>query len=108
MSELFQSDDAAAWEQAAESYTDVLRRYGGQDLETKDTFWTVTLPASLQRSGTMNKGELVKLMDWKLTRGKWRPLMGHIKGLDAASVEQAATVVPEFTQPVVLVRPVIT
>lgn len=50
------------------------------------------LPPLLQLATALTKEQLVKLVEWKLTRGKWRPrLLDFVKGLKEAEVADASS-----------------
>ncbi len=69
---------------------------GKKDLPALDAFWRITLPGLLrerqnkdkEKACWLTKAELVQVMQWKLTRGKMRPLMNLVRGNDAATVER--------------------
>jgi hypothetical protein len=86
---LWSSDDADAWADSLKRYPDVLLRYGGTDLANKDRYWREELPQALLQKNFMSQRELERLMEWKLSRGKWRPLIGYIRALSETEVEAA-------------------
>jgi hypothetical protein len=67
-----------------------------KDLPVLDTFWRKTLTGLLRerqakdkdKACWLTKDELVQVMQWKLTRGKMRPLMNLVRGNDAATVQR--------------------
>lgn len=73
-----------------------MERAGKKELVELDNFWRKTFPATLQRRQSENKGndcwitkeELVQTMQWKLARGKMRPLMNLVRGNDSGTVER--------------------
>ena len=50
------------------------------------------LPKKLRAQKKIDKSDLVKLVDWKLTRGKWRPrLLDFAKSLDEKAIESTSS-----------------
>lgn len=90
----FASGDAAAWRAALAAYDRRLAALDKTDLVAVDSFYRHDLPALLRCRDPdpfLAKPELVRLLQWKLSRGKWRPrLMDFVKGLDDAVVESAS------------------
>ncbi|CAN6286970.1 unnamed protein product [Urochloa humidicola] len=90
----FASGDAAAWRAALTAYGCRLEALDKPDLVAVDSFYRHDLPALLHGRDPnpfIVKPELVRLLQWKLSRGKWRPrLMDFVKGLDGAVVESAS------------------
>ncbi|WVZ60426.1 hypothetical protein U9M48_010448 [Paspalum notatum var. saurae] len=95
----FASGDAAAWRAALAAYDRRLAALDKPDLVAVDCFYRHDLPALLRRRDPdpfLAKPELVRLLQWKLSRGKWRVLvarprlMDFVKGLDDAVVESAS------------------
>ncbi|AQK63201.1 uncharacterized protein [Zea mays] len=90
----FASGDAAAWRAALAAYDRRLAALDKPDLVAVDSFYRHDLPALLRCRDPdpfLAKPELVRLLQWKLSRGKWRPrLMDFVKGLDDAVVESAS------------------
>lgn len=71
----FVSSDAAAWRAALAAYDRRLASLGKPDLVDVDSFYRHDLPALLRRRDPdpfLAKPELVRLLQWKLSRGKWR------------------------------------
>uniref|UniRef100_A0A0E0GT90 Uncharacterized protein n=1 Tax=Oryza nivara TaxID=4536 RepID=A0A0E0GT90_ORYNI len=90
----FASGDAAEWRAALAAYDRRLAALGKPDLVEVDSFYRRDLPDLLRRRDPepfLAKPELVRLLQWKLSRGKWRPrLMDFVKGLEDAVVESAS------------------
>ncbi|GAQ88455.1 Hypothetical protein KFL_004300060 [Klebsormidium nitens] len=86
---LYESSDSALWEAALDEYPARLQGLGKERLVDLDDFYRVELVKTLKERGNagyVTKDELVKIVDWKLTRGKWRPrLLGYAK--DAAETD---------------------
>jgi len=77
--ELFRSNDLGAWRSALASHPDRLRSAGGEKLAELDSFVRKELPECIVArqsgecaGGFVTKGELERVMQWKLSRGKWR------------------------------------
>ncbi|CAN6292355.1 unnamed protein product [Urochloa humidicola] len=88
----FASGDAAAWRAALATYDRRLEALDKPDLVAVDSFYRHDLPALLRGRDPdpfIAKPELVRLLQWKLSRGKPR-LMDFVKGLDDAVVESAS------------------
>ncbi|KAK3149473.1 hypothetical protein QOZ80_3AG0217830 [Eleusine coracana subsp. coracana] len=90
----FASTDVAAWRAALAAYDRRLAALDKPDLVAVDSFYRHDLPAVLHSRDPdplLAKPELTRLLQWKLSRGKWRPrLMDFVKGLDDAVVESAS------------------
>ncbi|KQK13411.1 uncharacterized protein LOC100823325 [Brachypodium distachyon] len=90
----FASSDAAAWRAALDAYDSRLASLDKPDLLEADSFYRHDLPLLLHRRDPdpfLAKPELVQLLQWKLSRGKWRPrLMDFVKSLDDSVVESAS------------------
>ncbi|KAF2941103.1 uncharacterized protein [Oryza sativa Japonica Group] len=103
----FASGDAAEWRAALAAYDRRLAALGKPDLVEVDSFYRRDLPDLLRRRDPepfLAKPELVRLLQWKLSRGKWRDsfswqinhypswprLMDFVKGLEDAVVESAS------------------
>lgn len=77
--ELFRSNDLGAWRGALAAYPDRLRAAGGAKLAELDSFVRRELPGSIRTrqapgcaGGFVTQKELERVMQWKLSRGKWR------------------------------------
>jgi hypothetical protein len=71
----FASGDAAAWRAALAAYDRRLAALDKPDLVAVDSFYRHDLPALLRCRDPdpfLAKPELVRLLQWKLSRGKWR------------------------------------
>lgn len=90
---LWPSDDAVVWEQHLQKYDDAVDATGKERLAELDRWFQTELPVSISGRDKpyLSKDDLVKLVDWKLTRGKWRPrLLDFAKQQAAGVVEQAS------------------
>lgn len=71
----FQSSDRSMWREALSAYSARIVSINKPQLVSLDDFYCNQLPALiLQRNPNpyITTSELSKLMQWKLTRGKWR------------------------------------
>lgn len=90
----FECSDVSLWKEALSSYTSRIESLNKPNLLSLDDFYRNHLPpAVLQRNPNpyITTAELSKLMQWKLTRGKWRPrLLDFVSALDESSVKSAS------------------
>ncbi|XP_042452378.1 uncharacterized protein LOC122036995 [Zingiber officinale] len=104
----FASCDVGAWREALLAYDVGLSLLRKPDLLPLDAFYRTELPLLLLRRDPrpfLTKPELHRLMQWKLTRGKWRPrLLNFISSLEEHLVESASrkafTALPDLSQAV--------
>ncbi|GER40221.1 tryptophan synthase beta chain [Striga asiatica] len=86
---------AARCKEALSSYDAVIRDLGKPNLVSLDDFYRRELPELLRQRNPnphITAGELSRLMEWKLARGKWRPrLLSFMSALDDAVVREAST-----------------
>ncbi|KAG9440660.1 hypothetical protein H6P81_020825 [Aristolochia fimbriata] len=96
----FQCSDVRIWKDAISAYQTRLESRGKPDLVRLDDFYRNHLPILLHArdpKAYMTKAELKELMQWKLSRGKWRPrLMDFVSKLDEVEVETASQKAFEF------------
>ncbi|CAA0840724.1 DNA binding [Striga hermonthica] len=89
------SFDSARCKEALSSYDAVIRVLGKPNLVSLDDFYRRELPELLRQRNPnphITAGELSRLMEWKLARGKWRPrLLSFMSALDDAVVREAST-----------------
>ncbi|XP_008301907.1 uncharacterized protein LOC103373720 [Stegastes partitus] len=84
MAALFSCEDPATWRRAYDSYWDVVevkaRGKKPGKLLSLDKWYQQELPAliSSRPDRHVTQSELVKLMEWKLTRGKFRPRLQQL------------------------------
>ncbi|CAA7393778.1 unnamed protein product [Spirodela intermedia] len=83
-----------AWREALSSYQASLESLHKPELLPLDDFYQNQLPLLLKQRDPepyMSKPELSKLMQWKLSRGKWRPrLQDFVSKLEETQVESAS------------------
>jgi len=94
------AETAADFREATATYYDAsilgMAAAGKKELPVLDTFWRKTLPGLLterqakdkDKACWLTKDELVQVMQWKLTRGKMRPLMNLVRSNDPATVQR--------------------
>ncbi|KAJ0015858.1 hypothetical protein NQD34_014148 [Periophthalmus magnuspinnatus] len=102
MCALFTCEDPATWRKVHEKYWDVVQsrmtRQGktsktGPKLLTLDKWYQEELPACISNRSErhVTHVELAKLMEWKLTRGKFRPRLQHlVESNSADTVEKCS------------------
>ncbi|OVA14575.1 hypothetical protein BVC80_1811g42 [Macleaya cordata] len=90
----FECSELQQWKEALSSYQTSLESINKTQLLELDDFYRNQLPPLLHQRNPncfITKSELSKLMQWKLTRGKWRPrLLDFISALDETVVESAS------------------
>uniref|UniRef100_K3WYB7 Uncharacterized protein n=1 Tax=Globisporangium ultimum (strain ATCC 200006 / CBS 805.95 / DAOM BR144) TaxID=431595 RepID=K3WYB7_GLOUD len=91
---LWTSADAGEWATVWARYRDVVASVQKENLVELDEWIQTTLPVVLHERDPkpfITQSELVKLMEWKLKKGKWRPsLMKYIENLSAPAVKKAS------------------
>ncbi|CAK9190160.1 unnamed protein product [Sphagnum troendelagicum] len=90
----FASTDTRAWIAALEAYGQRLEALGNPKLTALDTFYRVELPELLEKrqaDAYITQEELTKIMQWKLSRGKWRSrLLNFVANLSDDDVRTAS------------------
>ncbi|KAG1366673.1 hypothetical protein COCNU_13G004630 [Cocos nucifera] len=91
----FECGDVGAWTEALSAYDTRLQSLQKPDLLPLDAFYRTELPLLLRRREPhpfLSRTELRRLVQWKLSRGKWRPrLLDFVSSLDENLVESAST-----------------
>ncbi|GAB2269570.1 hypothetical protein Dimus_004490 [Dionaea muscipula] len=86
--------DLSAWKEALSSYECRIASFNKPNLVSLDAFYRVELPSLLHGRDPapyITRSELFSLMQWKLSRGKFRPrLLDFVAGLDEALVKSAS------------------
>ena len=107
--DLWSSPSKAAWEQAHERYIPVIEGQGVQRLPDLDRWYRESLPAAIasRPHAHVTHGELVKVTEWKMARGIWRPRnLALVKGNTEAAVEEvsaeALAAIPDPRRPIAL------
>uniref|UniRef100_A0A8C6UFA6 Zgc:112496 n=1 Tax=Neogobius melanostomus TaxID=47308 RepID=A0A8C6UFA6_9GOBI len=97
MCALFTCEDPSSWKRVHQKYWDVVEAKGqGKTplkLLTLDKWYQEELPATISNRSEryVTHSELVKLMEWKLTRGKFRPrLQQLVESNSEGSVEKCS------------------
>ncbi|XP_077233928.1 DNA binding protein isoform X2 [Tasmannia lanceolata] len=90
----FECSDLRVWKEALSSYKTQIESLNKPNLIQLDDFYRDQLPLLLHQRNPkpyITKSELSKLMQWKLTRGKWRPrLLNFVSSLDETLVESSS------------------
>ncbi|KAK6938535.1 hypothetical protein RJ641_032043 [Dillenia turbinata] len=90
----FECSDPALWATCLASYKSVISSLNKPNIISLDDFYTNELPSLLESRNPnphITKPELVKVMQWKLTRGKHRPrLLNFISSLDETLIQSAS------------------
>ncbi|XP_012825517.2 uncharacterized protein LOC100145131 isoform X1 [Xenopus tropicalis] len=103
---LFHSEDPAVWQKASDIYWDVIAAKGAKQkkLVSLDKWFQEELPPCIaaRPHKHLTREELVKLMEWKLTRGKFRPRLQQLvasnpDGAVETCTEKAFKLLPEVS-----------
>lgn len=90
----FKCSDVTLWKEALSSYKTRIDSLNKPNLSSLDDFYRVQLPLLIHQRNPnpyITTPELSKLMQWKLTRGKWRPrLLDFVSSLDESVVKSAS------------------
>ncbi|KAK4348569.1 hypothetical protein RND71_031324 [Anisodus tanguticus] len=89
----FKCSDLGQWKEALSSYGAHIESLNKPNLVSLDDFYRNELPGVLRQRNLsyITTPELTKLMQWKLTRGKWRPrLLDFVSSLDDDVVRSAS------------------
>ncbi|KAH7373585.1 hypothetical protein KP509_17G063500 [Ceratopteris richardii] len=90
----YNCSDGGTWEQQLAAYGSLVRALGKPKLHDLDHFYTSSLPSLLRQrrpSPFISSEELVKVVEWKLSRGKWRPkLLSYASSLSEEEVKKAS------------------
>jgi len=91
----FECCEVGLWKEALSSYSSRIESLNKPNLLSLDDFYRNQLPPVLHQRNPnpyITTAELSKLMQWKLTRGKWRPrLLDFVSSLDEAAVNSASS-----------------
>ena len=71
----FESDNPQEWREALDAYPLRLEGLGNEKLVELDEFYRLELPKVVAKRHPevyITQDELMKIMNWKLSRGKWR------------------------------------
>ncbi|XVE55705.1 hypothetical protein DITRI_Ditri03aG0179700 [Diplodiscus trichospermus] len=90
----FECTDLSIWKEAICSYKSRIESLNKPNLISLDEFYRDELPSLLHQRNPnpfITTSELSRLMQWKLTRGKWRPrLLDFVSSLVDSSVKSAS------------------
>eukprot|EP00884_Botryococcus_braunii_P019398 jgi/Botrbrau1/6141/Bobra.331_2s0034.1 len=103
--DLWECQDVIPWQESLTAASDRVKSLGKDKLIELDQWFFDVLPGVIRerRVPSLEVSEVVRLVDWKLNRGKWRPrLLDFAKKLDEAEVQlatsRAFTLVPPDPQ----------
>ncbi|XP_029433319.1 uncharacterized protein LOC115076237 [Rhinatrema bivittatum] len=92
---LYTCEDPAVWKAVFDVYWDVIKAKGEKQkkLPALDKWYQEELPAMIMRRQEkyLTRDELVKLMDWKLTRGKFRPRLQQMVAMNSSEMVESCT-----------------
>ncbi|KAM5152456.1 uncharacterized protein ACMZJ9_010616 [Mantella aurantiaca] len=92
---LFQCSDPKKWQQVSDLYWDVVEAMGAKKkrLVELDRWFQEELPGiiSARPQKSLKQEELVKLMEWKLLRGKFRPRLQQMAASNPESMVESCT-----------------
>lgn len=107
MPDLWNSTAHRKWRDALDSYEDVIARQGVTNLAERDAWYRTELPRAIAHRAKphVTLAELVKLTEWKMSRGEWRARnLVLVRGNDAAAVVANTTaalrLIPHPTKPI--------
>ncbi|WCJ35604.1 DNA binding [Euphorbia peplus] len=90
----FECSDISLWREALSSYSLRIQSINKPNLVSLDEFYRLQLPSLLHQrkpNPYLTTPELSHLMQWKLSRGKWRPrLLDFVSSLDEELVKSAS------------------
>ncbi|KAJ4845177.1 hypothetical protein Tsubulata_013700 [Turnera subulata] len=90
----FKCTDLNLWKEALSAYPSRIQALNKPNLLSLDEFYRIQLPSILHQRNPnpyITTPELAKLMQWKLSRGKWRPrLLDYVSSLDEELVKSAS------------------
>jgi hypothetical protein len=107
MKNLWKSKSIEEWQTALATYENVIAGQGVKRLPELDTWYQNVLPRTIakRRPRNVTLSELVKVTEWKMSRGVWRARnLALVRGNEAAAVvqasQQALELVPHPTGPI--------
>ncbi|OMO70875.1 hypothetical protein COLO4_28451 [Corchorus olitorius] len=90
----FECANLSVWKEAISAYESRIESLNKPNLISLDEFYRQELPSLLHQRNPnpfITTSELSRLMQWKLTRGKWRPrLLDFVSSLDDSLVKSAS------------------
>ena len=94
MPDLWTSGAAKEWRSALERYEEVVEAQGVKSLPELDRWYRDELPAAIsaRRAAHVTHDELVRVTEWKMARGIWRPRnLALVRGNAADKVVRLST-----------------
>lgn len=94
MADLWVSNDPARWRSALDRYDAVIAEQGVDGLPDHDRWYSAELPGAIARRSPahITRDELVRVTEWKMSRGVWRARnLSLVKGNAAAVVIETST-----------------
>lgn len=89
---LWENPDPNQWAMLADQFLILLGSSSKERLLELEMWYQEELPKSLESKDMVDKQQLIKIVDWKLTRGKWRPrLLDFAKNADEQQVIDASS-----------------
>ncbi|XP_067407321.1 uncharacterized protein [Emydura macquarii macquarii] len=92
---LYGCEDPTYWRTAFAIYGGVLKAKGGKQnkLAELDKWYQEELPAAIsgRKEKYLTQGEVVKLMEWKLARGKFRPRLQQLVATNSSEMVESCT-----------------
>eukprot|EP00899_Mesostigma_viride_P017697 jgi/Mesvir1/25929/Mv20923-RA.1 len=98
MAELWECDDPVQWFSVWSQYGSAIQwrttseKKGGTKLAEYDDFYRNELPARIKSRSPpfLTKDELLRVVDWKHTRGQFRPNRRHVEGIPEATIKDVS------------------
>lgn len=107
MKSLWNSSDVADWKSALDSYPEVIEAQGVASLPGHDSWYREELPAliSARRRPHVTHAEMVRVTEWKMSRGVWRArnlalVRGNDPAVVAATSGEALGAIPDPVAPI--------
>lgn len=107
MKSLWNSSDVADWKSAFDSYPEVIEAQGVASLPGHDSWYREELPAliSARRRPHVTHAEMVRVTEWKMSRGVWRArnlalVRGNDPAVVAATSGEALGAIPDPVAPI--------
>ena len=107
MPDLWNATSHGKWRDALDRYDDVITRQGVTKLAERDAWYRTELPKAIASRAKphVTLTELVKLTEWKMSRGEWRARnLVLVRGNEPASViattAAALSTIPHPTKPI--------
>jgi hypothetical protein len=109
MATLWNDDAPEDWQAALARYEDVIEQQSSAKLPELDRWYRDELPGLIaaRERPHVTHAELVRLTEWKMARGIWRPRnLALVRGNDAALVERtsaaALATIPHPSEPIAM------